>query len=226
MPAYAESYLMDAMENLGEMADCAAAAPNVSLAEFWHVFVSSTVAREIAKGSPFTIVGKSGLELANEVCEQGGLAFPDDPNTLSVSDSFNLSPSYWCGWILAFYQWSTSLTFAEINRHLPISTVFNMYRTYHEQSEDRFREAADEIIAASSYPQGLKRQRTLMGLSQSQLAQRSGVGIRAIQQYEQGSKDISRASFDNVRKLAKALHCQPQDLMPPARRFEYGVVAL
>lgn len=226
MGAYAESYLMDAMENLGEMADCVAAAPGVTLAEFWSVFAASAIAREIAEGSPFAIVGKSGLELASRVCEQGGLPFPDSPDGLPFDEGFGLSPSYWCGWILAFYQWSTGRSFAEINRHLPINVVRNMYGTFHEESEDRFREAADEIITASNHPCGLKRQRLLVGLSQSQLARRSGVGIRAIQQYEQGSKDIARASFENVRKLSQALHCQPQDLMPPASRFEYGVVAL
>lgn len=73
---------------------------------------------------------------------------------------------------------------------------------------------------------GLKRQRELLGLSQSQLARASGVGIRAIQQYEQGSKRIDRASYETVQKLARSLHCRPADILYAPIRSEYGVLSL
>lgn len=239
MPAYAETYLMDAMENLGDMAHCATTLLETPLEQFWPTFAASRVAREMAAGSPFYIEGRSGLELALEVCEQGGLPFREEDlrarargenlsgPEASASVLESLSPSYWCGWILGYYQWQCNRSFAEINRLLPIGAVMNMYRTFHEESEERFCEAAGEIIAAGDDACGLKRQRLLLGLSQSQLARRSGVGLRAIQQYEQGAKDIGKASFDRIERLAGALHCEPRLLLSPTPpHYEYAVVEL
>lgn len=236
MPAYAETYLMDAMENLGDMAHCATTLLQTPLEQFWPTFAASCVAREIAAGSPFAIEGRSGLELAVDVCEQGGIPFDegdlrvrargeDREGTAATPALESLSPAYWCGWVLGYYQWQRDRSFAEIDRLLPIATVMGMYRTFHEESEERFCEAADEIIAARTDACGLKRQRLLLGLSQSQLARRSGVGLRTIQQYEQGAKDIEKASFDRIERLAGALHCEPRLLLSPAPpRYEYAVV--
>ena len=234
MPAYAEAYVMDAMENLGEMADSAVLLLGVPLEQFWPLFALSSVAQQVAEGSPFAIEGRSGLELAVQVCEQAGISVPgealrsgcDTPaESKEVYALGNLSCAYWCGWILAYYQWRAARSFAEIERRLSVASVMRMYATFHEESEERFCEAADELMSAAGEPCGLKRQRLLLGLSQSQLARRSGVGLRAIQQYEQGAKDIAKASFDRIEGLSRALHCEPRlllDTTPP--RYEYAVV--
>ena len=59
----------------------------------------------------------------------------------------------------------------------------------------------------------LKRLRTSAGLSQSQLATASGVNVRMIQHYEQGSKDINAAEVLTVYKLAQALNCTVENLI-------------
>ena len=59
----------------------------------------------------------------------------------------------------------------------------------------------------------LKRLRTASGLSQSQLAQASGVALRMIQAYEQGTKDINRAEGLSIYHLAQALSCTVEDLL-------------
>ena len=43
------------------------------------------------------------------------------------------------------------------------------------------------------------------GLSQSELAAKSGVNVRLIQHYEQGTKDINKAQVVTVLNLAEAL---------------------
>lgn len=53
----------------------------------------------------------------------------------------------------------------------------------------------------------LKQVREKKGLSQSELARISGVNIRMIQHYEQGYKDIKKASVVTVMALAEALNC-------------------
>ncbi|MBQ2578202.1 MAG: helix-turn-helix transcriptional regulator [Lachnospiraceae bacterium] len=55
--------------------------------------------------------------------------------------------------------------------------------------------------------------RKLLGMSQRELAETSGVNIRTIQQYETGAKDINKASVQNVVAMARALHCDVEDLM-------------
>ena len=65
----------------------------------------------------------------------------------------------------------------------------------------------------------IQRIRKATGMSQSQLAQASGVAIRMIQSYEQGSKDINRAEGLRLYHLAQALSCTIEDLLelPPVQ---------
>lgn len=50
-------------------------------------------------------------------------------------------------------------------------------------------------------------------LSQTQLAELSGVSVRMIQNYEQGNKDINKAQVITVYKLAEALKVSVEDLI-------------
>lgn len=59
----------------------------------------------------------------------------------------------------------------------------------------------------------MQRIRKAAGMSQSQLAQVSGVAIRMIQSYEQGSKDINKAESLRLYHLAQALSCTMEDLL-------------
>lgn len=55
--------------------------------------------------------------------------------------------------------------------------------------------------------------RVLRGLSQSALASKSGVSIRAIQIYEQNARDIDRAKLSTLCKLCNALDCKIPDIL-------------
>jgi transcriptional regulator with XRE-family HTH domain len=59
----------------------------------------------------------------------------------------------------------------------------------------------------------LKRIRSERGLSQSQLAELSGVNFRILQYYEQGARDIDGAKLDTLIKLATALDCPVSDIL-------------
>lgn len=59
----------------------------------------------------------------------------------------------------------------------------------------------------------LKKIRKKYGLSQTQLAEKSEINIRMIQHYEQGTKDINKASAITVHKLAKALNNKIENLL-------------
>ena len=60
---------------------------------------------------------------------------------------------------------------------------------------------------------GLKQVRERKGLSQSQLAIKSGVNLRMIQNYEQGAKNINTARLLTIVELAQALGCSVCDIL-------------
>lgn len=55
--------------------------------------------------------------------------------------------------------------------------------------------------------------RRLLGYTQSMLAQKSGVSLRTIQQYESHARDISKASGQTLMMLARALECSVEDIV-------------
>jgi transcriptional regulator with XRE-family HTH domain len=59
----------------------------------------------------------------------------------------------------------------------------------------------------------LKQYREMRKLSQRELAERSGVSLRTLQDYEQGRKNINLAAAITVQKLAEALGCASWELL-------------
>ena len=59
----------------------------------------------------------------------------------------------------------------------------------------------------------LKRIRELRNLTQAELSDKSGVNIRMIQHYEQGTKDIKKGNVMAVLSLADALRCDIRDII-------------
>lgn len=59
----------------------------------------------------------------------------------------------------------------------------------------------------------LKRIREECGLSQSKLATAAGVNLQMLKFYEQGVKDINKASAMTLYKLATALQVKIEDLL-------------
>ena len=76
--------------------------------------------------------------------------------------------------------------------------------------EETGRKGYSRLISITS---NLNRIRTASGMSQSKLAELSGVNIRMIQYYEQGQKDINKAQGDNLYRLASALGVKIEDIL-------------
>lgn len=57
-------------------------------------------------------------------------------------------------------------------------------------------------------------------MTQKELAEKALINIRTLQNYEQGQNDISKASINKLVKLALALDCNIDDLLPPLPIFE------
>ena len=129
------------------------------------------------------------------------------------SYAYDRSPEYWIGWALAYYQWLTSLRFAEIEQAVSITEVRLLYTPYHEMDVRQFADKMNELYRAAKPETNLKAMRTLAGLSQSELAVQADVPVRTIQQYEQRQKDINKAQAETLLRLARALNCNVEDLM-------------
>lgn len=59
----------------------------------------------------------------------------------------------------------------------------------------------------------LQKIRKSCGLTQKELAEKSGLPIRAIQNYEQGFRSINGAAAETACKIAQALNCAVLDLL-------------
>lgn len=59
---------------------------------------------------------------------------------------------------------------------------------------------------------GLLYNRTADGLTQKELAEKTGINIRQIQKYESGEYDIGNMTLKNAIAIAKALECSVEDL--------------
>ena len=59
----------------------------------------------------------------------------------------------------------------------------------------------------------LQAKRKAAGLTQRELAERSGLSIRTLQYYEQGVLDINKAAAATVYRLAVALGCDVPDVL-------------
>lgn len=59
----------------------------------------------------------------------------------------------------------------------------------------------------------LQTMRLNAGLSQSQLAKKTGIKLRTIRAYEHEEYELRNASYGKVVALAKALRCNPEDII-------------
>ena len=209
MRAYDEIYLNDAMRNLGEAFDYSATVLTIPMDDFLDMFIISGIAEQFAFGVPKFVSGLSGTELVWEVLNRT----KKNMDLPAPQTEYDYSPEYWCGWILAFYQWNTGKSFKEIKEYLPMSEIYKLYPTLHEASEEKFVDVANSILKCKNRSTKLQTVRKAVGLSQKELSEKSGVTLRMIQQYEQRAKDINKASASNVFSLARALGCKAEDLL-------------
>jgi len=215
--AYDKFFLQNVMGNMGFAADFAVNGSSVSADSFYDFFIASKVASQLENGSPLFVCGCSGTELALTVFERVGYEAKINKKTFSSEDfvRFDRSPEYWAGWILAFYQWNTQISFSKIREYIAFSEIVRMYHPLHEAPEEKFIDVMNGIIKEKSLQKqtNLHHLRKNAGLTQKELAELSGVNLRTLQQYEIGAKDINRASGESINALARALKCNFHDVM-------------
>lgn len=205
--AYSQLYLSKASRAVGNMLHDAVVGFGMDGEDFLKRFIQSDIAEEIESGNPKYIAGKSGLELFLEVMEKTtGKAY--DTNLI---ESYERSPVYWVGWMLTHYQWYSSRTFKSILDTVPYDELLGLYGTLHEADIEKSYEVLDAHFEKSESK--LKTARKHCGLTQEELSHQSGVSLNTIRAYERKGKDINKAQFDIVLRLAKALKCDITELL-------------
>ena len=205
--AYSQLYLSKASRAVGNMLHDAVVGFGMDGEDFLKRFIQSDIAEEIESGNPKYIAGKSGLELFLEVMEKTtGKAY--DTNLI---ESYERSPVYWVGWMLSHYQWYSSRTFKSILDTVPYDELLGLYGTLHEADIEKSYEVLDAHFEKSESK--LKTARKHCGLTQEELSHESGVSLNTIRAYERKGKDINKAQFDIVLRLAKALKCDITELL-------------
>ena len=207
--AYDELYLERARNVMAHMLDYAVYGLGYRLQDFFEKFLVSDVCSKFERGQASVIAGKSGTELVHEIIKH-------DPSDMDEGNEVVLmhrSPEYWLGWSLAYYQWHSNMRFSEIIKNISIEEMCNMYDKYHEMDISHFVERMDEICHEARRESRLKAYRTLIGMSQKELAAKTEIPLRTIQQYEQQQKNINKAQVEYLVRLSKVLYCEPQDLL-------------
>ena len=207
--AYDKVYLEKARSALGRMLDFAVYDLGYDITEFFNLFITSGIAERFGTGDFTVIVGMSGVELAYEVLEHSGVT----GDRITPNYTVDRSAEFWCGWALAYYQWETSMSFAEIVRYVPIKDIMTLYSPYHEMDIRQFVDRVNSMYRTAKPETNLKLLRQKVGLSQRELAELSGVPARTIQQYEQRQKNINKAQAEYLVMLARVLYCEVDSLI-------------
>lgn len=202
---YDESALEYAMDNLGCALDYSVNFLGLDGQEFLDLFLTSGVAKEFQDGNPKFVTGMSGRSLADKVFELCGKTVAK----IEGEANGDYSPEYWCGWILAYYQWYSGISFKKILPILNFEKLMKLYGVLHEADLSKAACVFDKLVHSETF---LARMRKKRGLTQNMLAKAADVSLRSIQLYEQRRNDINKAQYNNLKDIARALHCDIEDI--------------
>lgn len=205
--AYSQLYLSKTSRAVGNMLHNAVMEFGIDGADFMNRFIQSNIAEQFEDGNPKYIAGRSGTELFLEVMEKT----TGETYNIEFSSNYERSPVYWVGWMLAHYQWYSGHTFKSMIDTVPYDELIGLYGTLHEADVQKCYEILDAHFAGSESK--LKTVRKHCGLTQETLANESGVSLNTIRAYERKSKNLNKAQFDIITRLAKTLRCDVSELL-------------
>lgn len=207
--AYNESYLNNAKDRLAQYFDYLVNDARMKCDWAASLFVTTGYSEQFERGNPAILAGMSGVELAKAVIKKAY----KEKKLPEPSHYEDCSPEYWAGWALAEYQWFTGRRFKDIFERIPMTKIITMYSIYHEMDISHFIDSMELFYNTGDYDTKLKKIRESRGLSQTELAEASGVNLRSIQMYEQKVNDIDKAQAHTLYKLSRVLGCDVEDLL-------------
>ncbi len=203
---YDSDCLETVSRNIGNMLHYAVVDNGFNGSLFMKLFIQSGIAGEIENGNPKYTVGMSGAELLIET-----LWITGEKSLPTYSPAEYMNDVYWVGWAIAHYQWYSGKSFSTILRVVPFEDWLFLYVTLHEEDITKVYEVIDEHFKIR--PGNLQTLRRLCGMTQAELAEKSGISLHTICAYERGGKDINKAQIDTLLLLARVLKCSVTDLV-------------
>ena len=201
-------YDNDVREALADLFDICVNVVGQSGAAAARAFVASGLAQEFERQNPVFVAGKSGTDLVNLMLPFMGCTQPVQPQ-----DRLVRTVDYWVGFMVSYFQLRTGHRYAEIFERFPYDEIAESYWPLHEADDTKFLQVYQEKWSSRFEQTRLAKLREREGLSQAALARKAGVGLRSIQMYEQGNKNINHANGETLYRLSLALGCSMEDLL-------------
>lgn len=198
--------IITAIELVAEMFEYAKSYYRMNCDRFFELFNETYISDSIYNLNIICVYGKSSIELVDDIIKT-----IDVKTHNHHSKSLVRAPKhYWLGLIIASYCIGKRISFKEFEKKVNLVDLLNMYDIMHEAAQLRMIDEIDNIIRRQE--PCLAQIRKSKGMSQKELSILSNVSLRSIQMYEQRQKSISKASFETVRNLARALAINIDDL--------------
>lgn len=223
MGAYNRSYLENVKSNLGAMLDCGINTLEFGPRDFYNMFLDSDMSDKINRGDAYSICTLGGVELAEYVVcfamnnskyihvkKASDPAFNQHLNDAIINVN---SKEYWAGTVIAEYAWEKNMSYQELDGYISVEEVIGLYKDFVNADSLVINIRLDEMLNAKKKVAKLKLRREMLGLSQSELAEQSGIPLRTLQQYEQRRKNINNAKAVYLVDLASVLRCEVRDLI-------------
>ena len=201
-------YDEDIRMRLGTIFDIGVNTYKIQGQELIRTFLNSNLAFEFEYQNPGFVAGKSGHELFLWMNKQVGNNIKTRNTTYDLT-----SQDYWLGYMIALFQLRTGWQYKRIFRDISYADLREMYYWCSELSEDEYVETLSKKLKKYGPGTQLQQLRKKAGFTQIELANKVGISFRAIQQYEQGGKDLNKAAAQTVRRLALVLGCSMEDLI-------------
>lgn len=211
--AYYDAYLEDAQNTMGNMMDYAINTCGMSGDDYFHMFLASGIAIQMERGNPKYISGMTGAEIVKEVVtEIKGIELTEPEEYF-----LDKSPEYWCGWILAYYQWKSSMSFRKIYQIVTIEDLLCMYPTHHEADVEYFADSMREIYKRKHEETYVKQRMINLGIDASEVSEHTGIPVDVISALESDFSEIKKLKTEQLFILSKYFGCAMEDLMEYTR---------
>ena len=212
--------VITAIELMGEMFEYSKCYLHIDGDEFFELLNCTHISEKLYNLDIIYIYGKSSIDIINDIC----LANDIKIKTINKNKFLKSDKYYWLGIVIASYCYGKRISFKEIGKRIKPLQILKMYNTMHEAPHMKVIEEIDKIFDRQESI--LKNIRQSKNISQNELSVLSGVSLRSIQMYEQKKKNISKASFEIVKRLANSLSVELEDLYESAQVSNNNIIIM
>lgn len=202
-----EKYVDKAKENIASFLDGMVNTCQYLIKDAWIMFLKSRVSLQFERKQYEKIAKQTVEELTNNILKDNKVS-----DRVEKIHTIANSKEYWAGWVVAWYQETTGLRFAEITKPMNIVEIMKLHKMYEDQPLQKVKAKIDKVRKQRTVGTNLKLCREMAGLTQPELSDRSQVPYKELQKYEQGRKDINKAPREMLDRLAKVLSCKIEDM--------------